>query len=841
MQEQTLARLVDNFYRRGSETAYVSRRGYRSLRWSYSQVAESCFRLAQELQKHDIAPGDRVVIWGDDCTEWVVSFFGSVLCGAVVVPMDRMAALEFVQRVCLQVAPKLCICSHEQPLISPSLPVMRFESILELRCISPVMHGILPALKGEDAVEIVFTSGTTAEPKGVVLSHQNILANLLPLEKEIAKYLKYERVVHPLRFLNLLPLSHVFGQFLGLFIPQILGGTVIFQDTLNPSEIIHTIRKERISVLVTVPRVMETLQMKIERDIQSAGLLEKFRKAFDEADSHHFIRRWWRFRDIHRRFGWKFWAFISGGATLPYRTEQFWGRLGFAVIQGYGLTETTSMISINHPFRLGRGSIGKVLPGREIKLSPEGEILVRGESIAKGYYQGRESAPVAGEEGWFHTGDIGALDEQGNLYFKGRLKNVIVSPEGMNIYPEDLETALHRQPEVRDCVVLEVDREGNPEACAVLLLRSGAQVAGSVVGRANESLAEYQQIRNWLVWPDEDFPRTSTQKPQTKIIREYIQSRFKGIPYEKAGGETLMDLIAHIAGRKAENVTPKSSLAKDLNLSSIERVELLSALEDRYQLDLNESQFTSASTVEDLEMMLRQPADQRTNFQYPRWTQRPFFSVLRILVYYMVSYPATLLMAFPRVRGRENLREMHGPLLFISNHITQVDIGFILAALPPRYRHRLAVAMLGELLQSMRQPPAEMTLAKRCLKRISYALLVALFNVFPLPQKTGFRGSFAFAGESVDRGYSILVFPEGRRTQDGSLSPFQAGIGLLTTNLNIPVVPIKISGLFELKKAAKKFSRPGTVTVTIGAAARFDSNEDPLKIAQDLEARMRSL
>lgn len=841
MKEHTLIQIVENFRRRGSETAFVYRRGYRVLRWSYRQVAESACQLAEELHERGITRGDRIVLWGDDCAEWVVSFFACVLRGAVVVPMDRTAALEFVQRVCLQVEPKLCITSREQPQIDSSIPVITFEDLPDLMAPHSTSPGLLPDLRSEDTVEIVFTSGTTADPKGVVLSHKNILTNLAPLEREIAKYLKYERLVHPLRFLNVLPLSHVFGQFLGLFIPQILGSTVIFHDTLNPSEIIRTIKREKVSVLVTVPRVMETLQAKVERDLETSGLLERFRREFDSAAGTHFIKRWWRFRRVHRQFGWKFWAFISGGASLHARTDQFWGRLGFAVIQGYGLTETTSLISINHPFRMGKGSIGKILPGREVKLAHDGEILVRGDSIAKNYFQGREMKSLPGEEGWFHTGDIGALDEQGNLYFKGRRKNVIVSPEGMNIYPEDLEIALRRQPEVRDCVVLELQREGNSEACAVLILRSRDQAPEPVIEGANKSLADFQRIRRFLVWPDEDFPRTSTQKPQMKVIQGFINKSFEGTTGGEASGEMLTDLIMRITGRRVEGISSASSLTKDLNLSSIERVELLSALEDRFQLDLNESRFTSASTIGDLENMLDEPARQRTIFHYPRWTQSAFFAALRIVVYYLLSWPATMLMARPKIRGRENLKHLRGPLLFVANHVTQVDIGFILAALPMRFRHCLAVAMLGEMLQEMRCPPGTMGFLRRCVEKMSYALVVSLFNVFPLPQKTGFRQSFAFAGESVDRGCSILVFPEGKRTQDGTLSPFRAGIGLLTANLNIPVVPIRIDGLFELKKAGKMVARPGAVSVTIGKAVRFAPGTEPLKITQDLEAGIKSL
>ena len=205
-------------------------------------------------------------------------------------------------------------------------------------------------------------------------------------------YLKYERWVHPVRFLNLLPLSHVFGQFLALFLPPLLGATVIFQDELKPSEVIATIRRERVSVLVSVPRVLQSLKQKIERDIEDSGQGEAFRRKFQSSEKQHFLRRWWTFRAIRRRFGWKFWAFISGGAALDSETEEFWDRLGYAAIQGYGLTETTSLISVNHPFRLGKGSIGKVLPGREVKLAEDGEILVRGGGVSSGYWGTEESS-----------------------------------------------------------------------------------------------------------------------------------------------------------------------------------------------------------------------------------------------------------------------------------------------------------------------------------------------------------------------------------------------------------------------------------------------------------------
>ena len=844
MSRRSLAEYMEEYRRRGAEVAVAHHRGYRMVRWPYARIAQTAAQFARELEARGISKGDRVLLWGEDSAEWVVAFLGSMLHGAIVVPMDRIAAPEFVQRVAQQVEANLVVASRGLLEFDSALPSLFLEDLPEI--VARHSDEPYPAhdLERSDTLEIVFTSGTTAEPKGVVISHGNLLANLEPLEAEIRNYLRYERIFHPIRFLNLLPLSHVFGQLLGIFVPQLLGGSTIFLDTLSPAEVVRTIKRERVSVLVSVPRLIESLAEKVRRDLEEAGRLARFRKDFEAAEGEHFLKRWWRFRWIRRQFGWKFWALISGGAALPSSVETFWNRLGYAVIQGYGLTETTSLVSVNHPFRLGKGSIGKALPGLDVKLGASGEILVRGENVAVGYWQGRRLEPVAGEDGWLHTGDLGELDAQGNLYFKSRQKNVIVTPAGMNVYPEDLEAALRGEPEVRDCVVIGIARDGNAEPCAVLLLRDPEANAQAVIEKANRALAEYQRIRQWFVWPGEDFPRTPTQKPRLPEIQKAVKERL-GSPtsssLESGAFAGLVARMARQAGQAPAGVSREARLETDLNLSSVDRVELLSALEDRYQIDLNETQFSEAATVGELERLIRGPLVPRRKYAYPRWTQRWPVTWVRWAIYYLLVWPATYLLAAPRVHGRERLRGVRGPVLVISNHITMVDVGFILAALPVRLRHHLAVAMEGERLWAMRHPPAEMNLFRRWLERVKYILVVALFNVFPLPQESGYRESFAFAGESVDRGYSVLVFPEGQRTQDGRMVPFRAGIGLLATRLDLPVVSMRIDGLFELKQAGRRFARPSQVRVMIGEPVRYGSGQEAGAIAGDLERRVASL
>ena len=870
---------LDDFERWGKDDAcaYVFPRGYRRERWSYQRVAGMAYQFAHELEARNIGKGDAVLLWSPNCAEWVAAFLGCALCGVIAVPIDDAASPDFACRISAQVRTRLVLCpraraslfekasertnSEQTPGIATIDPADLAAAVAE----RPAERFRPAQIQPSDPLEIVFTSGTTAEPKGVVLTHANVVGNLAPIETEIRKYLKYERLVHPIRFLNLLPLSHVFGQFLGIFLPPLLGGTVVFENTFNPTEVMATIRRERVSVLVAVPRMIESLKQKIERDLEATGAREDFAARFDAAKSQHFLRRWWTFRDIRRQFGWKFWAMISGGAALDRETEEFWHRLGYAVVQGYGLTETTSLISLNHPFHTSRGSIGKVLPGREIKLADDGEILVRGSGVASGYWNGRELQPVAREddEGWYRTGDLGALDEQGNLFFKGRKKEVIVTPAGMNIYPEDLEAALRQQEEVKDCVVVGLERGGNAEPCAVLILRDFPSRDGArPVSRANETLAEFQRMRTWFVWPEEDFPRSSTQKPRRNVIRDAVEAALRGQAPTNAASP-LAELLTRITGRAAQTLMPDANLESGLGLSSLERVELLSALEDRYQVDLNETNFANAATVGDLEKLLRDTAvasrqslvvgkpserpttdDQRLTglaFHYPRWTLRWPTTWLRLASHYLLARPAVFLLGWPRVTGRENLRDVRGPLLVVSNHVADVDVGFIQTALPARFRHKLATATGGEALERLRSPASDRVWFKRIYDRVQWTLGVALLNLFPLPRQSGFRKSFAYAGEAVDRGYSVLVFPEGKHTQDGKLCPFRNGVGLLANNLRIPILPMRIDGLFEVKKAGKKFAAPGKIQVRIGKPIQFSPESDPEGISRALQKAVENL
>ena len=840
----SLVQFVRSYAARGNEIAVRQRSGYRMESWTYGEIAAAANRVARELESRGVSKGDSVLLWGENSAQWIAAFFGCLLRGAIIVPIDHASAADFAIRVAQDVQANLVFKSRQQPPVpgAPSIDLESLNETIQARDSSPYPA---PVFTRQDTLEIIYTSGTTADPRGVVISHGNVLANLSPIEHGIQEYIRYEKFVHPIRFLNLLPLSHVFGQMLGVFIPPLLTGTVVFLETSpKPADLATTIRRERVSVLVAVPRFMESLQREIERDYESAGRAGQFQKDFASSEGEHFLKRWWRFRRAHSRFGWKFWAFIAGGAALPEQTETFWNRLGYAVIQGYGMTETTSLISLNHPFRSSKGSIGKVFPGMEVRVDDNGEILVRGENVATAYRQHGEMKSIAEDDGWFRTGDIAEKDAEGRLFFKGRSKNVIVTPAGMNIYPEDLEKSLRVQPEIRDCVVIGIAQDGNAEPCAVVLMNDAKQNPAAAIERANQSLAEFQKIRRWFVWPGSDFPRTPTQKPILPAIRAAIQnSGAPSTPTSTATGavsrDSLNGLISRITRRDVV-ANGATNLDTDLHLTSLDRVELMSALEQRYQVELSDAQFQQVSTVSQLENLISHGNRQPVQHLYPTWPQNRVITAIRLIVYYVLAWPATYIMAAPRIIGRENLRNVEGPVLVISNHVTYLDIAWILPALPPHLRHRLATAMRGERLAEMRRPAPEQSVFERFMEHLRYYLVLSLFNVFPLPQRSGFLESFNFAGNLADRRWNILVFPEGVTT-DGVIQEFRGGIGLLAKHLNLPVVPMYLSGLADLKEKQQLFTRPGHVRVVIGKPIRFSTEQDPADITRELERLIREL
>lgn len=784
-----LASLVDDFHRNGDQIAIVSRHGLRKDVTSYKDLAYLCGRFAALLDSRGIVKGDRVLIWGENGAPWIGAFFGCILRGVLPVPIDVAGSETFAHRVAQEVDPKLVTGSREQ---MKSFDGFVFEDFSSLPTNT---SGVIDGLSEADPVQIVFTSGTTGDPKGVVHTHGNILASLRPIEQEMQKYLKYERIFHPLRFLHTLPLSHVFGQFMGIWIPPLLAAEVHFETRFVPSDLIKTIHDERISVLVAVPRVLEILQTHLNINI-------------DKAKGFPAWRRWWHFRGIHRMFGFKFWALICGGATLPENLERFWNTLGFVVIQGYGMTETAALVSLNHPFHASQGTIGKVLPGREIRLADDGEILVRGDTVSKSSWQGGRMQTQESE--WLATGDLAFLDASGNLKFKGRKKEVIVTAAGLNIYPDDLEAALLRQPLIKAAAV--VESEGEP--VAALILRHPGDTAGAVRA-ANEGLAGYQQIRRWMIWPDPDFPRTSSGK----ILRREVAAG--------TAPRLLTDILKQIKGKVSDS--------EDLNLDSLGRVELQSAIESQLGVELDDAAYQQVQTLGELRGLLSGTAKAETHDEniYPTWPWTRLQSAIRILFIELVMRPFVAVLGNPRVYRNQAPSK---PVLIVSNHVTVYDVPLILYALPGTMRRHVAVAMAGEMMLNFRKAKGLGNWFLNVCGPPAYFLITALFNVFPLPQFGNFRKSFQHAGRAMDLGFHVLVFPEGRRTPDGVMHTFQKGAGMLWEELQCDALPVCLGGM-----STGKWFRSEALSIHVGRPIPFNPELDPAEATRVLEEAVRQL
>src|SRR3984885_10371952 len=454
--------------------------GFHARHFRYSEIAARASAFAARLREKGIGRDEKVILYGENRPEWIIALWGCLLEGVIAVPIDYRSSPEFVDRIKNIVDARLILTGEEAGMYDGGAAP---GAIIE-----PV------TINKDQTAEIIFTSGATAEPKGVIITHRNILANIVPVEGEVKKYLRYQGPFAPIRFLNLLPLSHMFGQAMATFIPPMLPAIVIFMRGFHPNEILRQIRTRRVSVLVSVPQILEILRAHL---IQMFPELRQLRPS-----KGHWLGRWWRYRKVHRLFGWKFWSFIVGAAPLPADLEAFFSELGFLVIQGYGLTETAPIVTLNHPFHARQGSVGKPIAGVQVKIAPDGEILVRGENVTSGYFQHPEETARAFEDGWFHTGDIGQLKDNGELSILGRKKEMIVTPEGLNVFPEDVENALKQQPGVRDAAVIGTDR-----VRAVLILELGAN-GEEIVKRANARLSDYQRVRGFSIWPQDEFPRT---------------------------------------------------------------------------------------------------------------------------------------------------------------------------------------------------------------------------------------------------------------------------------------------------------------------------------------------
>jgi len=832
--------------------AYRWREGVRSRARTWGEMRERAGAAAASLAAAGAGPGDRVLIQGANGPDWVEALLGCFLLRAVAVPLDEETGPEFREKVAGRSEARFMLAPES---VEPPPGVER----LVLGTWGSAIFESSDEPGAGDTAEIVFTSGTTGDPKGVVLTHGNLMAALRGIERGYRKR-RRERwldLLAPLPFVSTLPLSHMFGQALSVFLPVMMGLTVVFAPP-RPREAREAVRRSKAWGLFCVPRLMDLLARDLRRELREAGR----EAAFDARHDRWRGRPRWlqalAHRAVQRRFGWRFRAFVVGGAPMPPDLRRFWDEMGYLVVVGYGLTETAPIVSVSNPFERGADSVGRPGRAQEVRIGPDGEVLVRGANVTPGYL-GDETGE-AFEDGWFRTGDVGTLDERGRLHIRGRLKEVIVTPEGENVHARDVEEVLEAQVGVREAAVigLAVGEGAGERVHAVLLMEEGADAAG-VVAAANARLPAKARIRSHTLWPEADFPRTATgkaRKPALRAAVEAMQAGGNAAQVLESGAGEVRAMVAALAGVPPGDIQEDTRLAEGLGLGSLDLVELAAQMEEAFGASIAEETLQQA-TIADLERLAKEAgggvtisADAAAEapaapsrpgaLRMPRWARRWPVHILRRVLEEVLVFPFVKIYARPRTEGLEHLDGLDHPFLLVANHHSHMDTGILKAVLPWRLRGRIAPGMTT---RHMRLVYGEIdgprsTYLKQWVER---GILELFFHVWPLPETAGFRHSLRYAGELADDGYSLLLFPQGRLQPEGEEGPFREGTGIFARDLRLPVVPAWVEGTGPILPPGARWPRFGRTRARFGPPLRIDPGEDPAAIARRLEEAVMRL
>lgn len=814
---QTLIDLFNTFEGLGEKTVFVNRTGVRRLVVSYGELHALSLKMAALLEQNGVLPGDRVLIWGPNSSWWAVAYWGIIVRGAIAVPVDFMSDLARAESIRKLTSSNLVLQSRfKQEKLSAAVSLQLEDLQFLLQDLQPI--AVIADARPEDTAQLIYTSGTTGNPKGVILSHKNLVANMTQINQQVPI------ITSAFNFLSLLPLSHMFEQMGGFFTPLFRGAAIVYLRTLKPSAIMKALAEEDVYVIMSVPRLMQLLKTSIERELEEKHLSGLFRKLMEIAPVVPVGLRRIMFFPVQKKFGSNFTVFVPGGAPLSPDDFNFWSGMGFIVLEGYGLTECSPVLCVNTMERQLAGSVGPALPGVELKIQ-EKEILARGDNVFPGYFENEQATRDAfTEDGWFRTGDLGELDSNGWLTIKGRDKELIVTGAGVNVYPDELEAVLNRTAGVRESCVIGLDRGSGEEVHAVLILDGSGTTPEAVVAQANSSLDALHQITGFSLWNQPEFPKTTTLKIKKFAVMEEIKNG-PAAGNATVSNDKLLNMIARLTGTDAGQIHEESLLANDLGLTSIDRLELVSFMEQEYRLDIEDSQIGMETRVSDLRQIIskREKLNRHDHFRF--WTNYGFFRALRKVWDALFHGPLFRLFTKLEVTGLENISLQQGPVIFVANHLSYLDHVAVMFALPAEVRYATSTAAWEEFFFG------DYHGTDRFWRRLSYEYATVMFNLFPLPQSTGFSGSLEYMGRLVDRGFNILIFPEGGHSLDGKMQPFQMGLGIMARELNIPVIPIKISGTDQILPHEVTFPKQGRVQVIFGEPLRF-SMEEPAEIVE---------
>jgi long-chain acyl-CoA synthetase len=833
MADTVIDLLADAAARYDRRPALMIKPAFRTRRWRYRDLAHLAPRVARVLADAGIDPGDRVVIWAVNRPEWGIAFLGAVHAGAVLVPLDFRSTADMATKVAQRTDAKLVLASAQTATQASALglPMLLIEQLPDrARTADPLPT---PKIAPDDLLEIVFTSGTTGDPKGAMLTHRNLVSNAHSL-LEVFSLKPNERL------LSVLPLSHLFEQTVGFLTPLLAGASIVYPISRQPSVLVRTFREFRATMLLIVPQGLKLLDNAIERRVDATGRRATFEKL------HRWARRLPRplrrilFRPVLGQFGGRLRTIAVGGAAMDVELADRWSEMGLEVLQGYGATEMAPVLTFTRRERNRVGTVGEAIPGVELHLAADGEVIARGPNRFAGYWQDPEATAAAIDaDGWYHTGDLGELDAEGMLTLRGRKKDMLVLSDGTNVYPEDIEGELAKDPRVRDAAVLGLGPPGDLRVHAVLLMHPNEDAA-AVVRDANAKLAGSQQIRGHTVWPEDDFPRTHTLKVKKRLVLAALDvaetpaptamDRAAAAPGATAavGIDALRGLVAATASLPVEAVTAESRLSSDLGLDSLARVELLGVIEEELGAFVDDAALDPEATIAEVHAMVEAARDAKRETGIFGWPLNPLVRALGLGIQELLLVPVVALFYRVRVRGEHHLKGLEGPVIFLPNHHLHTDNMIILTHLPLAWRWRLSVAAAADDIFGNR------------LRGVGAAVIG---NAFPLAREGAIRRSLELLGARLDRDFSVLIFPEGELTVGGPMKPFKAGAGLIAVEGATPVVPMKvrINRLSWIDRRGPGTSLRGDVEVVFGEPMYFASGTDASAATDRLEEAVAAL
>ncbi len=826
------ALLTEAARRHDRRPALLIKPAFRTRRWRYRDLAALAPRVARVIADAGIEPGDRVIIWAVNRPEWGIAFLGAIHAGAVLVPLDFRTLTDFASRVAERTEAKLVIASAQTAAAASALglPMVLIEQLPDrARASEPLPT---PPIAPDDLLEIVFTSGTTGDPKGAMLTHRNLVSNARSLV-QVFHFQRNERL------LSVLPLSHLFEQTVGFLTPLLAGASVVYPISRQPSVLVRTFREFRATMLLIVPQGLKLLDNAIERHVDATGRRATFEKL------HRWARRLPRplrrilFRPVLGQFGGRLSTIAVGGAAMDVELANRWTEMGLEVLQGYGATEMAPVLTFTRPERNRFGTVGEAIPGVEVRVADDGEVIARGPNRFAGYWRDPESTAAAIDaEGWYHTGDLGELSADGQLTLRGRKKDMLVLADGTNVYPEDIEAALVRDGRVRDAAVVGVGDPGDLRVHAVLLMDNPAE-APSVVRDANAALAGSQQIRGHSVWPEDDFPRTHTLKVKKRLVLAALDGAApaaaeaaKPTPSAAAaasgGIDGLRAVVAATASLPLDQVTPEARLSSDLGLDSLARVELLGVIEEELGAFVDDAILDPEATIAELHALVEAARDAKRDTGIYGWPLNPLVRAVGLGLQELLMVPIVGLAYRVRVRGENHLKGLEGPVIFVPNHHLHSDNMIILTHLPFVWRWRLSVAAAAD------------DIFGNPVRALGASVLG---NAFPLAREGAIRRSLELLGARLDRNFSVLIYPEGELTVGGPLKPFKAGAGLIAVEGATPVVPmkVKIHRLSWIDQRGKGTSPRGDVEVVFGEPIYFAAGTEAGAATARLQAAVSAL